>query len=148
MVTLSLHGRKNFPFRKQRSDLDIALDDGTGDEEYLAHLRAALSTLFDRSSYDLVLYQAGADPFENDRLGRLSLTRDGLRERDRTVFEACLDSATPVAVTMGGGYSSEVMEIVAIHLQTVSEAGDCWRRFQQLDRFRQSEDLAAFPPNH
>jgi acetoin utilization deacetylase AcuC-like enzyme len=132
VVTLSLHGRKNFPFRKQKSDLDVALDDGVADDEYLDHLRAALSTLFDRGPFGVVLYQAGADPFEGDRLGRLSLSKAGLMERDRLVFETCRASSTPIVVVMGGGYAHDVMDTVDIHLQTVACARESWARFQPL----------------
>jgi len=119
VFTCSLHGEKNFPFRKETSDLDVTLADGTGDEEYLARLREALDIVFERHRPDFVFYLAGADPFSGDRLGRLSLTIDGLRERDRMVAEWC--RGVPVAACMGGGYCRDVDTIVTIHTNTVRE---------------------------
>jgi len=119
VFTCSLHGEKNFPFRKETSDLDVTLADGTGDEEYLARLQEALDVVFARHRPDFVFYLAGADPFGGDRLGRLSLTIDGLRARDRIVAERCRD--VPVAVCMGGGYCRVIDTIVTIHTNTVRE---------------------------
>ncbi|MEM7480716.1 MAG: histone deacetylase [Acidobacteriota bacterium] len=119
VFTLSMHGRRNFPARKQRSDLDLALEDGTGNEEYLALLDAALERALAVSGADLVIYVAGADPYAGDRLGRLALTFEGLEERDRRVFARCRREGTPVAVVMGGGYAREIDEIVRIHAATV-----------------------------
>ncbi|HEY0781343.1 MAG TPA: histone deacetylase, partial [Thermoanaerobaculia bacterium] len=106
VFTFSIHGRHNFPFHKERSDLDVALDNGTGDADYLRALAEGLDRAFrfDRlGDPDLVLYVSGADAHEGDRLGRLALSADGLRERDRTVFAACRDRELPVAVMMAGG---------------------------------------------
>ena len=90
VFTFSMHGAKNFPFRKETSDLDVTLDDGTGDDEYLEALACGISTsVLARHEPDFVFYLAGADPYEGDRLGRLKLTIDGLRARDRLVFGAC-----------------------------------------------------------
>lgn len=122
VFTLSLHGEKNFPVRKETSDLDVALPDGTGDEEYLAALAAHAPRVLDEHRPDLVFYLAGADPFEGDRLGRMRLTIDGLRARDRFVFEACRARGMPVAVAMSGGYAPDVEAIVTIHLNTIVEA--------------------------
>jgi acetoin utilization deacetylase AcuC-like enzyme len=119
VFTCSLHGEKNFPFRKETSDLDVTLADGTNDEKYLARLREALEIVFERHRPDFVFYLAGADPFGGDRLGRLSLTIDGLRERDRTVVERC--RGVPIAACMGGGYCPDVDTIVTIHANTVKE---------------------------
>ena len=119
VFTCSLHAEKNFPFRKETSDLDVTLADGTGDEEYLARLQAALDLVFDRHRPDFVFYLAGADPFGGDRLGRLSLTMEGLRDRDRIVAERCRD--VPVAACMGGGYCRDIDTIVTIHANTVRE---------------------------
>jgi acetoin utilization deacetylase AcuC-like enzyme len=121
-ITLSLHGVKNFPLRKVASDLDVSLPDGTGDDEYLAALRAALTRLADLGPFDLAVYLAGADPFENDRLGRLKLTMAGLAERDVTVFDWCHNQRLPVAVTMAGGYAENVNDIVNIHASTLKIA--------------------------
>ena len=122
VFTFSLHGARNFPFRKEVSDLDVAFEDGAGDDEYLAALREHLPGVLDRQRPDLVFYLAGADPYEGDRLGRLRLTIDGLRARDRVVFEACRDRDLPVVVAMSGGYAPDVDAIVTIHSNTIREA--------------------------
>jgi acetoin utilization deacetylase AcuC-like enzyme len=122
VFTFSMHGAKNYPFRKERSDLDVELPDGTGDEAYLAELRRHVPAVLAAHRPDLVFYLAGADPYAGDRLGRLSLSFDGLHTRDRVVFACCLDARVPVAVVMSGGYAPEVDEIVRIHAQTMAEA--------------------------
>lgn len=122
VFTFSMHGERNFPFAKTPSDLDLALPDGTGDFDYLDQLRAALETELPLAETDCVFYLAGADPYEDDRLGRLKLTKTGLRERDRMVFETCRDSDLPVVVAMAGGYCNDVEQIVAVHAATVEEA--------------------------
>jgi len=122
VFTLSLHGANNFPFHKEQSDLDVTFPDGAGDEEYLAALAAHLGVALDGHRPDIVFYLAGADPYEGDRLGRLKVTIDGLRARDRLVFAACRERALPVAVAMGGGYCPDVDAIVTIHCNTIREA--------------------------
>jgi acetoin utilization deacetylase AcuC-like enzyme len=122
VFTFSLHGARNFPFRKEVSDLDVAFEDGAGDDEYLTALREHLPGVLDRQRPDLVFYLAGADPYEGDRLGRLTLTIDGLRTRDRVVFEACRDRDLPVVVAMSGGYAPDIDAIVTIHSNTIREA--------------------------
>ncbi|MCM5569758.1 histone deacetylase [Burkholderiaceae bacterium FT117] len=122
VFTLSVHGERNYPFRKAVGDLDVALPDGTGDDAYLDALDRALGEMGRRFAPDLVLYLAGADVYEGDRLGRLSLTRAGILERDRRVFGFARRRGLPVAVAMGGGYCPSVDEIVEIHLATVGEA--------------------------
>ncbi|MGE5244889.1 MAG: histone deacetylase [Betaproteobacteria bacterium] len=122
VFTLSLHGANNYPFRKERSDLDVTFEDGAGDEEYLDAVDRHLPLALDQHRPDIVFYLAGADPFEGDRLGRLGLTIAGLRERDRRVFAACRDRGIPAVVTMGGGYAPDVESIVTIHVNTVREA--------------------------
>ena len=122
VFTLSLHGAKNYPFRKEVSDLDVVFEDGAGDGEYLAALRAHVPGVLDVQDPDLVFYLAGADPYEGDRLGRLKLTIDGLRERDRIVFTACRDRNIPVVVAMSGGYAPDIDAIVTIHANTIREA--------------------------
>lgn len=117
--TFSIHGEKNFPFRKEASDLDVGLPDGTGDEEYLETLDGALAYIETRFTPDLVIYLAGADPYQGDRLGRLALSKAGLRARDRLVFEKYLGQGVPLAVAAGGGYAKDVGEIVGIHLATL-----------------------------
>ena len=122
VFTFSLHGARNFPFRKEVSDLDVTFEDGAGDEEYLAALAAHLPRVLDAHRPDLVFYLGGADPYEGDRLGRLKLTIDGLRSRDRMVFDACRERGLPVAVAMSGGYAVDVEAIVTIHANTIREA--------------------------
>ena len=118
VFTLSLHGDKNFPFRKEASDLDVPLADGCNDSEYLAALVQALKELEQRFEPQLVLYLAGADPYEGDRLGRLALTQDGLEARDRCVFDWCHQRRIPVAFVMAGGYGRQIEETVQIQLRT------------------------------
>jgi acetoin utilization deacetylase AcuC-like enzyme len=122
VFTFSMHGEKNFPFKKELSDLDVALPDGTGDGDYLSALRLHLDEVLNRHRPDFVFYLAGADPFEGDRLGRLKLTVDGLRERDEVVFKTCARRALPVAVSMSGGYANDVDAIVTIHTNTIRAA--------------------------
>jgi acetoin utilization deacetylase AcuC-like enzyme len=122
VFTFSLHGAKNFPFRKELSDLDVTFEDGAGDDEYLAALRSHLPGVLDGQRFDIVFYLAGADPYEGDRLGRLKLTVDGLRERDRIVFDGCRARDLPVVVAMSGGYAPDVDVIVTIHANTIREA--------------------------
>ena len=119
VFTMSIHGAKNFPLRKQASSLDVPLEDGCGDEEYLAALAPALEESFDRATPDLVLYIAGADPYEGDRLGRLRLSKQGLLERDRRVLGIARGEAVPVAIVLGGGYCREIESIVDIHAATI-----------------------------
>jgi len=117
--TFSMHGGRNFPFRKVPGTLDVELDDGTGDHEYLALLAAALPRVLHDARADIVFFLAGADPHERDKLGRLSLTFDGLRRRDMMVIESCREIGLPVAVTIAGGYGHDVDDTVRIHLGTV-----------------------------
>jgi acetoin utilization deacetylase AcuC-like enzyme len=122
VFTFSIHGAGNFPFRKEESDLDVALPDGADDGEYLDALEDGLDNALDRSGAQLAIYLAGADPFEDDRLGRLSISKDGLAERDRLVLESCRKRRIPVAVTMAGGYAREVEDTVDIHFQSIVRA--------------------------
>ena len=124
VFTFSMHGAKNFPFHKVPGSLDVELDDGTGDDQYLALLADALPRVLAASQPDLVVYLAGSDPHENDRLGRLCLTFGGLRRRDRLVLEACRDVGIPVCLTIAGGYGRDVDETVAAHVNTVRIAAD------------------------
>lgn len=123
VFTFSMHGDKNFPFRKETSDLDVALADGAGDDEYLALLQSHLHDVLNRHQPDFVFYLAGADPFEGDRLGRLKLTIDGLRRRDEIVTEACTRARLPIAISMSGGYANDIDAIVTIHANTIRVAG-------------------------
>ena len=122
VFTMSLHGATNFPFRKETGDLDITFPDGACDDEYLAALAMHLPDVLDGSEPEVVFYLAGADPYEGDRLGKLSLTIEGLAQRDRFVFEQCRIRSIPVVVTMAGGYCPDVEAIVAIHANTIKEA--------------------------
>ena len=119
VFTLSLHGDKNFPFRKEESDLDVALADGCSDADYLTALELALQELSQQFEPRLVLYLAGADPYAGDRLGRLALTQDGLEARDRRVFDWCYQRKIPVAFVMAGGYGKQIEETVQIQSRTV-----------------------------
>jgi acetoin utilization deacetylase AcuC-like enzyme len=130
VFTLSLHGEKNFPFRKETSDLDVALPDGCQDDVYLDALDQALQQLAQRFDPNLVIYLAGADPYEGDRLGRLSLTLDGLEARDRRVFDWCFARGVPVAFVMGGGYGHRIEETVQAQLKTYQVALSYSRRWQ------------------
>ncbi|PST83200.1 histone deacetylase [Pedobacter yulinensis] len=118
VFTFSMHGDKNFPFRKERSDLDLPLADGTGDDVYLELLGRHLPMLFDQVQPDFVFYLAGADVLATDKLGKLALSREACRERDRMVLQACLDRGVPVQVSMGGGYSEDIRHIVEAHCNT------------------------------
>lgn len=125
VFTLSLHAEKNFPFRKERSDLDIDLPDGCTDEPYLAALDGALALAGQRiesAPPGLAFYLAGADPHEDDRLGRLKLSTEGLAERDRRVFAWLRERRLPVAVTMAGGYGRDIHQTVAIQRRTLELA--------------------------
>ncbi len=121
--TFSIHGANNFPFTKEASDLDIELADRTGDEAYLDALRYGLASALGRARPDLAIYLAGADPYEDDRLGRLALSKEGLRQRDRLVLETLAYWGIPAAVTMAGGYARRVEDTVDIHFATVQTAG-------------------------
>jgi acetoin utilization deacetylase AcuC-like enzyme len=128
VFTFSMHGASNFPFRKETSDLDVALPDGVEDDAYLEQLAMHLPMLIAQQRPDIVFYLAGADPYEGDRLGKLKLTFDGLAARDTFVFETCQSEGLPVAVSMGGGYAPEVDAIVRIHANTLREAAKrVWR---------------------
>ncbi len=120
--TCSLHGAKNYPFDKEHSDLDVELPDGTPDGPYLDALATALETVFARADPQLVIYLAGADPYADDRLGRLALTMDGLAARDRLVLGECRRRGVPVAIAMAGGYARQIDDTVAIHARTVTLA--------------------------
>ena len=122
VTTLSIHGRQNFPFRKAASTIDVELDDGTGDDVYLATLGTVLPRAIDHARPDLAIYLAGADPFAGDRLGRLALTKAGLADRDRTVLATLARHGVPVAITMAGGYADDVDDVVDIHATTVALA--------------------------
>jgi acetoin utilization deacetylase AcuC-like enzyme len=121
VFTFSMHQLHNYPAFKPASSLDIALDDWAGDEEYLTELCEALPRVF-ASRPDVVFYLAGADPYADDQLGGLGLTREGLRRRDRLVLQAARDHGVPVVVTLAGGYARHVEDTIAIHAATVEQA--------------------------
>jgi acetoin utilization deacetylase AcuC-like enzyme len=124
VFTFSIHMAGHFPHKKERSDLDVPLDDGTSDAAYLAALERGLDVALGGERADLAVYLAGADPYHKDRLGRLALTKGGLTERDRRVLRRCRDLGLPVAVAMAGGYGRAVEDTVDIHLQTVRCAAE------------------------
>jgi len=124
VFTFSMHGAKNFPFRKETSDLDVELDDGTADEVYLEQLARHVEAVLDRHEPEFVFYLAGADPYEGDRLGRLKLTIGGLRARDALVLRRCRTLDRPVAISMSGGYAPDIDAIVTIHANTIAVASE------------------------
>jgi acetoin utilization deacetylase AcuC-like enzyme len=130
VFTLSMHGARNFPFRKEPSDLDVELADGCADDVYLHELDLALDELDRRFEPGLVIYLAGADPHEGDRLGRLKLTHDGLEARDRRVFDWAWQRRVPLALTMAGGYGARIEDTVQAQVNTYRIAASYWRRWQ------------------
>lgn len=132
VFTLSLHGEKNFPFRKEAGDLDVALPDGCGDAAYLQALEQALEEMSRRFEPGLVIYLAGADPYEGDRLGRLKLSYDGMEARDRRVFDWCWRRRIPLALAMAGGYGVQIEDTVQVQVNTYRVAIDYWCRWQTL----------------
>jgi acetoin utilization deacetylase AcuC-like enzyme len=117
VFTFSMHQERLYP-AKEKSDLDIGLDDGTGDDVYLELLAGALPKVFDAARPDLVLYQAGVDCYEHDLLGGLGVTKEGMRRRDRLVFAACVERGVPCAMTIGGGYAADHRDTVALHVES------------------------------
>ena len=122
IFTLSIHGENNFPFKKEQSDLDLGLADGCHDQTYLDSLEQCLDDLSYRFKADCLIYLAGADPHESDRLGRLKISKDGMRLRDEMVFQYALGNRQPVAISMAGGYGKEISSTVDIHFQTINTA--------------------------
>ncbi len=118
VFTFSMHGEKNYPLRKEQSDLDIGLADGTEDAFYLKILQNNLPALFDEVQPDFIFYLSGVDVLATDKLGRLKMTMSGCKERDRIVLEACKRNGIPVAVSMGGGYSERLAHVVEAHANT------------------------------
>ena len=121
VLTLSVHGRNNFPFRKQQSTIDIDLPDGAGDVEYLAAVESVLPRVFEFRP-EVIFYQSGVDALETDRLGRLALTHDGLRRRDRLVLESVRRGGIPLVITLGGGYSEPIEHTARAHANTFRTA--------------------------
>lgn len=124
--TFSLHGARNFPFSKAESDLDIELPDACGDVAYLQQFAWGLDTAFDLANPDVVIYLAGADPYVNDRLGRLALSFAGLRTRDEVMCELCYHRQIPLAIAMAGGYAKPISDTVQIHTTTILTARQVW----------------------
>jgi acetoin utilization deacetylase AcuC-like enzyme len=124
IVTYSIHAEKNFPARKARSTLDVALPDGVDDDGYLAELSATLTPFLNEHRPDIILYQAGVDPFVDDRLGRLSLTQAGLTARENMIADMALARGLPLASTVGGGYGDDVMAIARRHVDAILTLGE------------------------
>lgn len=138
VFTFSMHGERNFPFRKEASDLDVGLPDGCADAEYLAALDGALAEVWQRCEPGLVFYLAGADPHEGDRLGRLKLTHAGLAERDRRVLAALRERGIPVALSMAGGYGHDLATTVAVQVATLNLAAEAWAGWAAGQRMEES----------
>ncbi len=126
VFTFSMHGKGNYPFRKETSDLDIEIPDGTGDEDYLKQLKEVLPELIERTKPDFIFYLCGVDILESDKLGRLSCTIKGCKERDRFVLQTCHDLQIPVECSMGGGYSKEIKYIIEAHANTYRAAQEIY----------------------
>ncbi len=126
VFTFSVHGEKNFPFRKEKSDLDIGLPDDIKDEEYLNLISTQLPQLFDQVKPDFVFFLSGVDVLASDKLGKLALTLEGCKQRDILVFEACKNRKIPVQVSMGGGYSADIKTIVTAHCNTYKVANELY----------------------
>lgn len=126
VFTFSMHGEKNFPFRKEQSDLDIALADGVADDEFLSILNDQLPQLIKKHQPDFVFYLAGVDVLATDKLGKLALSKQACKQRDQMVFEHCIKNHLPVQVSMGGGYSEDIKIIVDAHCNTFRTAFDLY----------------------
>lgn len=126
VFTFSIHGSKNFPFRKERSSLDVELPDCAGDDVFLAALELHVPQILHDFRPELAVYLAGADPWREDRFGRLGMSKEGLLERDRLVLGACRDAGIPVAVAMAGGYARDTEDTVDIHLRTIRLCAQMW----------------------
>ena len=145
LFSFSLHCEKNFPFRKSQSDIDIALEEGSGDEAYLGALQIGIAESLRVFQPDIVFYLAGADPFAGDRLGKLNVSKTGLAKRDTIVFDRFRECDIPVAVSMAGGYAPQIDDIVDIHFQTVRSALQRSRPMDEKDFFRPTPSI---PDSH
>ncbi|QQV75915.1 histone deacetylase [Sphingomonas aliaeris] len=134
IATYSIHAAKNFPVRKARSTLDVPLPDETGDDVYLDTLQATLAPLLDEFAPDLILYQAGVDPFGGDRLGRLSLTQHGLDRREALIATLAMSRGLPLASTVGGGYGPDALEIARRHVRAILVLGRTFSALRGPDR--------------
>ncbi len=126
VFTFSMHGANNFPFRKEKSDLDIPLPDGAGDDEYLRLLETALPQLIDKQKPDFIFYLAGVDVLASDKLGKMNLSKAACKARDQFVFQQCIKHKIPVQVSMGGGYSPDIKDIVEAHCNTYRVANELY----------------------
>jgi acetoin utilization deacetylase AcuC-like enzyme len=126
VFTFSMHGANNFPFRKEKSNLDIPLHDGIGDDEYLGFLKEILPKLVKQQQPDFIFYLSGVDVLASDKLGKMSLSKNGCKERDSFVFEQCIKNKIPVQVSMGGGYSPDIKDIVEAHCNTYRVANELY----------------------
>jgi acetoin utilization deacetylase AcuC-like enzyme len=126
VFTFSMHGANNFPYRKERSDLDIPLQDGVGDDEFLEILRTTLPRLIEQQKPDFIFYLSGVDILATDKLGKLALSKEACKARDQFVFEQCIKHNIPVQVSMGGGYSPQIKDIVDAHCNTFKAAIDLY----------------------
>lgn len=126
VFTFSIHGARNFPFRKERSSLDVELPDGAGDDAFLAALEMHVPRILEDHRPELAVYLAGADPWREDRFGRLGMSKEGLAERDLLVLDACRDAGVPVAVAMAGGYARDTEDTVDIHVRTIRTCARAW----------------------
>ncbi len=124
VFTFSMHGEKNYPLHKEKSDLDIALDDQCSDAQYLRKLHYYLPKILDQFLPDFIFFQSGVDVLATDKLGRLGLSKEGCKSRDRFVFENALQRKIPIAVSMGGGYSTKISDIIEAHANTFRVALD------------------------
>ncbi len=127
IFTFSMHGERNYPFRKVPGDLDIGLPDGTDDQAYLTALRQGLAEVSRRFRPQLVFYIAGADPYKDDQLGRLALTKEGLLARDRLVLAWVQQQSLPLVLVLGGGYARNIEDTVNIHIRTIDLAQRMWK---------------------
>ena len=118
VFTLSFHGKNNYPFRKEKSDLDIELEDNTNDEIYLNLLMETIPKIIDKTEPDFIFYLSGVDVLKNDKLGRLSMSIEGCKERDKYILETCYNNSIPIQISMGGGYSSILKDIIDAHSNT------------------------------
>ncbi len=126
VFTYSMHGKNNYPFKKETSNLDLDLPDSTGNEEYLRILQENLPTLIKQQNPDFIFYLSGVDIISTDKLGKLGCTVEGCRERDRYVLQTCFDHKIPVQVSMGGGYSPDIKTIIEAHANTYRLAKEIW----------------------
>ena len=118
VFTISFHGKKNYPFRKEKSDIDVEFDDNTGDQFYLNKLKNLIPNAIDNFKPDFIFYLSGVDVLNNDKLGRLGLSIDGCKERDKFILELCKKNSIPVQISMGGGYSELLKNIIEAHSNT------------------------------